>query len=131
MRDRRVVTAAGPTLRRRRFVGPVLVWALLLGTFPRFGEPAPFPPGASPDAPAEAPLVAARLVALGVDPSEAAARLRALSADELRELAARIGEIETGGNPAAAALAIAIVAGLLVVLVLELLGRRVVSRPVE
>ena len=38
-------------------------------------------------------------------------------------------ELAAGGNPAAPVLAVAIILGLLLILVLELIGRRVVSRP--
>ena len=43
--------------------------------------------------------------------------------------AARAPELAAGGNPAAPVLAVAIIVGLLLILVLELIGRRVVSRP--
>ena len=116
-------------------VAPVLAWAVLLGLLPRIAEGAPIPPAgpapAAVDARAlELRLVAARLEALGVSPDQAAARLARLSDEERRLLAARLDELDAGGSaPAAAALAIAIIVGLLVVLILELMGRRVISRP--
>ena len=57
------------------------------------------------------------------------ALLARLSPEERAELAARAPELAAGGNPAAPVLAVAIIVGLLLILVLELIGRRVVSRP--
>jgi hypothetical protein len=115
-------------------VGPVLAWALVLGLFPRVVEAAPLPPTGRPAAEAavgalEWRLAAARLEALGISPDEAAARLGRLSAEERTRLAARLDEVAPGGDPAAAVIAVAIIVGLLVVIVLELMGRRVISRP--
>ncbi len=123
------------TLVHPRLVLPVLVWAGALGLLPHLADAAPLPPAAHTGGRADARvletrLVAAHLVALGVSPAEAAARLAAMSDEERRELATRVGELDAGGS-AAAALAVAIIVGLLVVLVLELLGRRVISRPVR
>jgi hypothetical protein len=120
-------------LTHPRVVGPVLLWAIVLGLLPHVADGAPLPPG--PAGPIEADpagletrLVAARLQALGLSPEDAAARLGALSEAERRALAQRLDELEAGGSPAAA-LAVAIIVGLLVVLILELMGRRVISRP--
>jgi|RhiMetdeSRZDD1v2_1073273.scaffolds.fasta_scaffold569453_2 hypothetical protein len=120
-------------LLRPRLVIPVLAWALVLGLLPQPAGAAPLPPAAASAAAAdlgalETRLVTARLVALGVSPEDAAARIAALTAAERHELAQRLDELEPGGS-AAAALAIVIVVGLLVVLILELMGRRVISRP--
>ncbi len=118
-------------LVRPGIVLPVLAWAIALAALPRPGEAAPLPPaGAGPADPTalELRLVTARLVELGVSPEEAAARLAALSEEERHALAQRLDEIGAGGSPAAA-IAIAIIVGLLVVLILELMGRRVISRP--
>jgi hypothetical protein len=120
--------------RRPALVGPVLAWAFVLGLLPRFVEGAPLPPVGRPAAEAsigalEWRLAAARLEALGVSPEEAAARLARLSAEERGLLAARLDEVAAGGDPAAAVIAIAIIIGLLAVIVLELMGRRVISRP--
>ncbi|MBI3455102.1 MAG: PA2779 family protein [Candidatus Rokubacteria bacterium] len=120
-----------PMLVHPRIVGPVALWAVLLGLLPRVAEAAPIPPTGAAHTDArtlETRLVAARLVALGVSPDEATARLAAMSDEERHALATRLDEIRTGGSPAGA-LAVAIIVGLLVVLVLELLGRRVISRP--
>jgi hypothetical protein len=112
----------------------VLTWAILLGLLPRIVEGAPLPPAGRPatEAPVAAlewRLAAARLEALGVSPDEAAARLARLSSEERGLLAARLNELGAGGDPAASVVAIAIIVGLLVVLILELMGRRVISRP--
>jgi Family of unknown function (DUF6627) len=120
-------------LVRPRIVLPVLLWALVLGFLPSPAGSAPLPPAttASPEAdPAalEIRLVLAHLVALGVSPEEASARLAALSDTERHALAQRLDEVEAGGS-AAAVLAVIIVLALLVVLTLELMGRRVISRP--
>ncbi len=120
-------------LIRLRVVLPVLLWAVVLGLLPHVVEAAPLPPATA--APAETDgaaletrLVLAHLVALGVNPEEASARVAALSDAERHALAERLDEVDAGGS-AAAALAVAIIVGLLVVLILELMGRRVISRP--
>jgi uncharacterized protein DUF6627 len=120
-------------LVRPRVVLPVLVWALLLGALPHLTDAAPLPPATAssraPDPAAlEARLVTARLVALGLSAEEAAGRVATLSDAERHTLAQRLDELDAGGSPAAA-LAVAIIVGLLVVLILELMGRRVISRP--
>lgn len=120
------------TLVHPRVVAPVLVWAVLLGLLPHLADGAPLPPapvsGAADVGLLHARLATAHLVALGVSPDEAAARVAALTEDERAELMRRVDEVAAGGN-AATALAVAIIVGLLVVLILELMGRRVVSRP--
>jgi hypothetical protein len=119
-------------LLRPRVAVPVLTWAILLGVLPRPAETAPLPPP-SPAGPVdvaalEGRLVAAHLVALGLSAEEAAGRVAALDPDERHALAVRLEEVAAGGS-AAGALAAAIIIGLLVILVLELMGRRVISRP--
>lgn len=74
-------------------------------------------------------LVQEHLVALGVSPAEAAAVLERLSPQERSELAMRTQELVAGGDSGVAFLAFAIIVVLLVILILELLGRRVISRP--
>jgi len=120
-------------LVRPRIVLPLLLWSLMLGVLPTPAAAAPLPPAttASPEAdPAalETRLVLAHLVALGVSPEEAGARLSALSDAERHALAERLDEVGAGGSPAAI-LAVVIVLALLVVVTLELMGRRVISRP--
>ena len=122
----------GGRLRRPYVVLPMLLWAVGLALVPR-GEAAPLPPAAAEAAdPAdlEARLVVAHLVALGVSPEDARALLARSSDDERRALARRLDEVAAGGS-VAAVLAIGIIVGLVAVLVLELIGRRVVSRPAE
>jgi hypothetical protein len=123
----------GRRLRRPHVVLPVLLWAAVLALVPRGGEAAPLPPaatGSDDAADLEARQVVAHLVALGVSPGDARARLSALSDAERQALARRLDEIGTGGS-LAAVLAIGIIVGLVAVLVLELIGRRVLSRPSE
>jgi hypothetical protein len=120
-------------LVRPRIVLLVLLWALVLGFLPCPAGAAPLPPAATASAevdPAalETRLVLAHLVALGVSPEEASARVAALSDAERHALAERLDELGAGGS-AAAVLAVVIVLALLVVLTLELMGRRVISRP--
>jgi hypothetical protein len=75
------------------------------------------------------PLVRAQLASLGVSEADAAELWARLTPAERLELAARADELRAGGNPAAAAVAIAIVVAMFVILALELIGRRVISRP--
>ncbi|HEV8311002.1 MAG TPA: PA2779 family protein [Methylomirabilota bacterium] len=114
-------------------VGAVLVWAVALGLCPHIAEGAALPPrpaGSQAADPTglETRLVTARLVELGLSPADASAHLAALSDEDRRLLAERLDEIGAGGS-AAGVLAVAIIVGLLVILVLELMGRRVISRP--
>jgi len=73
-------------------------------------------------------VVRDRLATLGLSPAEAATVLDRLSPEERSDLAARAQEVDAGGN-AVAILAVAIIVALLVILALELMGRRVISRP--
>jgi hypothetical protein len=123
----------GRRLRRPRVVVPVLLWAAVLALVPPLGDAAPLPPAATGSADPddlEARRVVAHLVALGVSPEDARTSWARLSDAERRALAQRLEEVGTGGS-VAAVFAIAIIVGLLVILVLELIGRRVVSRPSE
>jgi hypothetical protein len=71
----------------------------------------------------------AELEALGVSHPEAAELWGRLTPAERAELVARIDELRAGGNPLAAGVAIAIIVAMAVILALELIGRRVISRP--
>jgi hypothetical protein len=111
---------------------------MALAAVPRPGEAAPFPPGrgAGPAGDHEvartlldSPLLGAQLASLGVSEADAAEVWARLTPAERIELAARADELRAGGNPAAAGLAIAIVVAMFVILALELIGRRVISRP--
>ena len=125
-------------LRRPRLAGALIAWGILWMAVPRIAETAPLdPPGVTDEASGdleargelEARVVRERLTALGASPADVDALLARLSPEERAELAARAPELAAGGNPAAPVLAVAIIVGLLLILVLELIGRRVVSRP--
>jgi hypothetical protein len=129
--------AGNPLLRARWLVWLVVAWGVATAALPRLAEAAPLPPARSPGAPGELDAVAAllerrlvrsRLEALGVSEPELAALWRRLTPEERTELAARVDDVRAGGE-AAAAVAVAIIVTMLVILVLELLGRRVISRP--
>ena len=125
-------------LRSRLLVWVVVAWSLVLAAAPRLGEGAPLPP-ARDGGPAgnlelarpllERRVVLAELVALGVSEAEAAELWERLTPAERSELAARTDELRAGGDPVAAGVAIAIVVAMVVILALELIGRRVISRP--
>jgi hypothetical protein len=126
-------------LRSRWLVWPAVLWGVATIAAPRFGETAPLPParaagpgvGSARAAPLAPPIVQARLAALGVSPDDAAALWARLTPAEQTELAARAEELNPGGNPLAAGVAIAIIVAMVVILALELIGRRVISRPAE
>jgi hypothetical protein len=132
-----------PVLRDRLLHPRWLVWlAVLWGVAtvatPRLGEALPLPPvrAAAPAVgveaarnPLEHRLVQARLRALGVSAADAAELWTRLTPAERTELAARADEFDAGGNPVAAGVAIAIIVAMVVILALELIGRRVISRP--
>jgi hypothetical protein len=126
-------------LRARWLVWPAVLWGVATIATPRLGETAPLPParaagladGAALAAPLAHPIVQARLEALGVSPDDAAALWGRLTPAERTELAARAEELGAGGDPVAAGVAIAIIVAMVVILALELIGRRVISRPSE
>lgn len=115
----------------------IVAWGVVWAAVPHLAEAAPLPPArdgaAAGDLEAvrsllEQKVVRERLGALGLSPAEAATVLERLTPEERSELAARAQELGVGGNTAAI-LAVAIILALLVILVLELMGRRVISRP--
>jgi hypothetical protein len=114
----------------------VVAWGVAVAALPRLAWAAPIPPApvAAIDdlealrAALEEKLIRARLSELGVSEADVARLLERLAPDERAELAARTAELATGGN-AAAVLAVAIIVTGVVILILELLGRRVISRP--
>jgi len=124
-------------LTPRGLVYLIVAWGVALAVVPHPADAAPLPP-ARDGAPArdldavrallEAKVVRAQLTALGVSPAEAAGVLDRLTPAERSELAARADEVRAGGSDVAF-LAYAIIIALLVILVLELMGRRVISRP--
>jgi hypothetical protein len=119
----------------------VLAWGIALAAPPRSGESAPIAPARGPGASGsldlvrtelERRLVQSRLAALGVSGEEAAEVWARLTPAERAELAARADELRAGGaDVLIAVVAIAIVVAMFVILVLELIGRRVISQPVE
>jgi hypothetical protein len=128
-------------LRPRWLVWLVVVWGVAMAGAPRLAEGAPLPPARAAGALGDPELarglvevrehrrVQAALQALGVSESEAAELSGRLTPPERAELAARVDELRTGGNPLAAGVAIAIIVAMAVILALELIGRRVISRP--
>ncbi len=125
-------------LRPRWLIWLVIAWSVAIASAPHLGDAAPLPParggGAAGDlddvrALLEHRLVRSQLAALGVSESEAAALWQRLTPAERGELAARADELRAGGDPVAAGVAIAIIVAMAVILVLELIGRRVISRP--
>ena len=125
-------------LRSRWLVWPAVLWGVATIAAPRLGETAPLPPVRAADrvddvatarTPLEHRLVQARLAALGVSAADADALWARLTPAERTELAARADELDAGGDPVAATVAIAIIVAMVVILALELIGRRVISRP--
>jgi hypothetical protein len=132
--------APGRWLCPRWLVWLLVAWSVATGAAPRLAEAAPLPPardaGAAGDldkvrARFDRRLVDARLSALGLSESEAAGLWERLNPVEQDELAARVDELGAGGDPVAAGVAIAIIVAMFVILTLELIGRRVISRPGE
>jgi hypothetical protein len=124
-------------LRRRWLVSLIVAWGIGIAALPS-GEATPPITGedgamaVDPDAARaalERRVIRDRLRALGVSAADTEAVLQRLSPDERAEMAARAGELEAGGDTGVAILAIAILIGMITILVLELLGRRVISRP--
>jgi hypothetical protein len=125
-------------IRPRWLVWLVIAWSLATASIPRLSEAAPLPPARGEEsggdleaarALVEHRLVRAQLAALGVSDADAMALWERLSPAERAELAARADELGAGGDPVAAGVAIAIIVAMVVILVLELMGRRVISRP--
>lgn len=132
---------APPVLRdrllgRRWLVLVLVAWGVTTAALPSLAGAEPIPPAPSTAgvdletlrAVLERRVVRARLAELGVSEADADRLLARLDPEERAELAQRADEVEAGGS-GAAVLAVAILVAMVVVLVLELLGRRVVSRP--
>ena len=118
----------------------VVAWGVALASAPRPVDAAPLAPARGPGASGalelarielERRLVQSRLAALGVSGADAAEVWARLSPAERAELVARADELRAGGDVLAAVVAIAIVVAMFVILVLELIGRRVISKPSE
>jgi hypothetical protein len=127
-------------LRPRWLLWLVVFWSIALAAPPRSGDAAPLAPARGPGASGsldfvrteiERRLVQSRLAALGVSGPEAAEVWARLSPAERAELVARADELRAGGDILAAVVAIGIVVAMFVILALELIGRRVISRPTE
>ena len=125
-------------LRPRWLVWLVISWSVAMASAPRLSEAASLPPARAAGAVGdlevvrtllERRLVQAQLAALGVSEAEVTELWQRLTPAERTELAARADELSAGGDPVAAGVAIAIIVAMLVVLALELMGRRVISRP--
>jgi hypothetical protein len=125
-------------LRPRWLIWLTVSWSVAIASAPRLGDAAPLPPAREAGASGELEdvrtilehrLVRAQLAALGVSPSEATAVWQRLTPAEREELAARADELRAGGDLVAAGVAIAIIVAMIVILALELIGRRVISRP--
>ena len=124
---------------RPRWLARLLVtWIIVMASAPCLGDAAPLPPardsGTSGDLEVartllERRLVRAQLAALGVSEAEATELWERLTPAERTELSERADELRAGGDPVAAGVAIAIIVAMFVILVLELIGRRVISRP--
>ena len=117
-------------LRPRWLIWLIVAWSVALASAPRLGDAAPLPPGRAGGAAGdlddvrallEHRLVRAQLADLGVSAPEAAELWQRLTPAEREEL--------VGGDPVAAGVAIAIIVAMAVILVLELIGRRIISRP--
>jgi hypothetical protein len=130
--------ARGRWLRSRWLVWLTVAWSVALASAPRPADAAPLPPARAGGAIGELEdvrpflehrVVRARLAALGVSEGDAAALWARLTPAEREELAARADEVRAGGDPVAAGIAIAIIVAMAVILALELIGRRVISRP--
>ena len=130
--------AHGRMLRPRWLVWLVLAWSVAMASVPRPGDAAPLPPERAAAAagdlePArtllERRLVQAQLATLGVSEAEASELWERLTTAERAELAERADELRAGGDPVAAGVAIAIIVAMFVILALELIGRRIISRP--
>lgn len=124
-------------LQPRWLVYLVVVWGVGLATVPHPAAAAPLPPARAGEEAGdldalgsllETKLIRQQLAALGVSPADAASALERLTPAERSELAARVHEIGAGGD-AASFIAFTIIVALVVILILELLGRRVISRP--
>ena len=119
----------------------VLVLSVGLALLPRVTDGAVLPsaPASSPRASAEElnrlmtvlerKAVTTRLDGLGLSRGEVAAKLATLSDEELHRLAIQVDQLGAGGDGVAGAIAAVLIFALLIILILELLGRRVVSRP--
>lgn len=124
-------------LRPRWLVHLIVAWGVAIAAVPHIAESAPVPPSREAAGPGdlgvlraalESRIVRDRLASLGVSPADAETVLERLSPAERTELASRVDELGAGAG-GVEFLALAIILALVVILVLELLGRRVISKP--
>jgi hypothetical protein len=127
-------------LRPRWLAWLVVVWGIALALPPRAGDAAPLAPARGSGASGglelvrtelERRLVQSRLAAVGLSGADTAEVWARLSPAERTELVARADELRAGGDVLAAVVAIGIVVAMFVILALELIGRRIISRPSE
>jgi len=125
-------------IRPRWLVYPLILWGVLVCVVPSPALGAPLPSEALDGRSTgdleklrqvmEVRVVKERLGQLGLSPQEAEAKLASLASEEIHQLAVQVQEIQAGGN-GAELLAVILLAILLFILIMELLGRRVISRP--
>jgi hypothetical protein len=136
--ERKNIVIRDRLLEPRWLVWLVVVWGVVISAAPHPAEGAPLPParaeGTVGRPEEDRGALAHRRVQtvlreLGVSESDATQLWERLTPAERAELAARVDELHAGGDPVAAGVAIAIIVAMAVILVLELLGRRVISRP--
>ncbi len=124
-------------LARTPLLYGLIAFGILVSLVPAPAVGAPLPPQLSPGntqgdlegvrETLELRTVRAQLEALGVAPADVEAKLARLSPEELHQLAQRADEVRAGGD-GVGALAFVLIVVLLVILILELMGRRVISR---
>ncbi len=124
-------------IRPRWLAYPLIMWGLLVCAMPNPVLGAPLPSQSADGRSAadlaelrqamEVRVVKERLGQLGLTPTEAEAKLASLTPDEIHQLAGRVQEIQAGGD-GAELLAVVLLAILLFILIMELLGRRIISR---
>jgi hypothetical protein len=127
----------GRGMRVRWLVWLVAAWSVAIAAVPPPSEALPLPPASAAGQPGDVEavrallahrLVRAQLAAAGLSDADVDRVWARLTPEERAELAARLGEVGAGGQ-VAAVLAVAIIVAMAVILVLELIGRRVISRP--
>lgn len=117
----------------------LIAWGIMISLWPAPVLGAPLPPQLSQGDVAgrdletvrhtlEMQAVRQQLEALGVTPAEAEAKLARLSSDELHQLAQRAEEARAGGDEVLGALVFVLLVILLIIVILELMGRKVISR---
>lgn len=124
-------------LRPRWLAYPLIAWGLLFCLLPNPALGAPLPSQVTEGGSAgdldrlrqalELQIVKEQLGQLGLTPEEAQAKLASLAPDEIHQLSVRVQEVQAGGN-GVELVAVVLLAVILFIVILELLGRRVISR---